>query len=453
MTMVDDSDKADVLGRAGLPGNAIAAWRTNDDALTGDYRRDAEDFSRQWRIGAEMLAFLPANRGGPKAEAAAAATILAARPRGAAKKSGHLRRDDLPPSDRRLSKIRNGSSIWSAMPRRSCRGSCPTRRCFAARRTCRSATRMAPRSTRVCCCPTRSRMPPAARICATPCCCHGRKRRNKADILRKPASSHSKVQRWNAAARRQSSPCAIHVFSMPKMRPARRSGNRNRRRHPRCRNRHRRLARRHRRACKIPRPPPVFRGHQSDAPLSRQDFLCLVHQARHGAGSTNCSAAWRGRMLSPDEVAGGTIEKPWIGVCRRFRHRRRLPALFDARFRAGGERCLFDAAGAQGRHHSGRRQSAAMAFHRRSHRPAGHFVWTAARLRYAGEPLICDEIAPPASIDAALENVIDGFTSSGVVSIAGNRRAVRVGQEPLDTSDAIWRSMRANRLIAISARR
>ena len=28
--------------------------------------------------------------------------------------------------------------------------------------------------------------------------------------------------------------------------------------------------------------------------------------------------------------------------------------------------------------------------------------------------------------------MIDGFTSSGVVSAAGNRRAMRVGQEPLD---------------------
>ncbi|MGA7787682.1 MAG: hypothetical protein WCA56_05910, partial [Xanthobacteraceae bacterium] len=33
---------------------------------------------------------------------------------------------------------------------------------------------------------------------------------------------------------------------------------------------------------------------------------------------------------------------------------------------------------------------------------------------------------------AALDQVIDGFTSSGVVSAAGNRRAIRVGQEPLD---------------------
>ena len=46
--------------------------------------------------------------------------------------------------------------------------------------------------------------------------------------------------------------------------------------------------------------------------------------------------------------------------------------------------------------------------------------------------LICDEIAAPSEIDDALERVVDGFTSSGVVSAAGNRRAFRVSQEPLD---------------------
>jgi enoyl-CoA hydratase/carnithine racemase len=46
--------------------------------------------------------------------------------------------------------------------------------------------------------------------------------------------------------------------------------------------------------------------------------------------------------------------------------------------------------------------------------------------------LICDEVAPPAEMDAALERVIEGLTSAGVVSAAGNRRAFRAGQEPLD---------------------
>lgn len=47
--------------------------------------------------------------------------------------------------------------------------------------------------------------------------------------------------------------------------------------------------------------------------------------------------------------------------------------------------------------------------------------------------MICDEIVPPGEIDRALENVIEKLAGSGVVSAAGNRRAIRAGQEPLDT--------------------
>ncbi len=46
--------------------------------------------------------------------------------------------------------------------------------------------------------------------------------------------------------------------------------------------------------------------------------------------------------------------------------------------------------------------------------------------------LICDEIAAPGEMDAALDRVIAGLTSSGVVSAASNRRAIRIAQEPLD---------------------
>ena len=45
--------------------------------------------------------------------------------------------------------------------------------------------------------------------------------------------------------------------------------------------------------------------------------------------------------------------------------------------------------------------------------------------------LICDEVVPPEEMDAALDRVIDGMTSSGVVSACGNRRAIRVGQEQI----------------------
>jgi len=46
--------------------------------------------------------------------------------------------------------------------------------------------------------------------------------------------------------------------------------------------------------------------------------------------------------------------------------------------------------------------------------------------------MICDEIVEPDAMEAALERVVAGLTSSGVVSAAGNRRAMRVAQEPFD---------------------
>ena len=46
--------------------------------------------------------------------------------------------------------------------------------------------------------------------------------------------------------------------------------------------------------------------------------------------------------------------------------------------------------------------------------------------------LICDEVVAQADMDGAIERVVDKLTGSGVVSAAANRRAFRIGQEPLD---------------------
>jgi thioesterase DpgC len=46
--------------------------------------------------------------------------------------------------------------------------------------------------------------------------------------------------------------------------------------------------------------------------------------------------------------------------------------------------------------------------------------------------LICDEIVETGTMDAAIDRVVTGLTSSGVVSAASNRRAFRITQEPLD---------------------
>ena len=46
--------------------------------------------------------------------------------------------------------------------------------------------------------------------------------------------------------------------------------------------------------------------------------------------------------------------------------------------------------------------------------------------------MICDRIVAPQEMDQALADILEGLTSSGVVSAAGNRRAFRIAQEPID---------------------
>jgi thioesterase DpgC len=55
--------------------------------------------------------------------------------------------------------------------------------------------------------------------------------------------------------------------------------------------------------------------------------------------------------------------------------------------------------------------------------------WTAGE---ADATLLCDEVVAPEQMDRALEARLEALTSSGVVSAAANRCALRVGQEPLD---------------------
>lgn len=46
--------------------------------------------------------------------------------------------------------------------------------------------------------------------------------------------------------------------------------------------------------------------------------------------------------------------------------------------------------------------------------------------------LICDEIAKASEMDRAVERTVDGLTNAGTVSAVSNRRAFRIGEEPLD---------------------
>jgi (3,5-dihydroxyphenyl)acetyl-CoA 1,2-dioxygenase len=76
MAAVVEKASTDALSRIGLPREEIAAWLGCGGAASGDYKRDVEDFSRQWRLGAALLARLPAKASRSAAETQAAAAIV-----------------------------------------------------------------------------------------------------------------------------------------------------------------------------------------------------------------------------------------------------------------------------------------------------------------------------------------------------------------------------------------
>ena len=135
---------------------------------------------------------------------------------------------------------------------------------------------------------------------------------------------------------------------------------------------------------------------------------------------------------SPDEVAGGTIEKPWVaavdafaigGGCQLLLAVDHVVAAEDAYMTlpARKEGIIPGAANLRLPRFIGERL-------------ARQAILMERRLDCAGAEgrLICDTVVPAAEMDAAIDQVVAGFTQSGVVSAAGNRRALRVALEPLD---------------------
>jgi enoyl-CoA hydratase/carnithine racemase len=135
----------------------------------------------------------------------------------------------------------------------------------------------------------------------------------------------------------------------------------------------------------------------------------------------------------PDEVYGGTREKPWIagldvfaigGGCQYLLAMDYVVAGSDAYMTlpARKEGIIPGAANLRLPRFVGARiarQAVMMGRRLDCDTPEGR--------------MICDEIVPPGDIDAAIDRVVKDFTGSGMVSAAGNRRAFRVGEEPLDT--------------------
>lgn len=136
--------------------------------------------------------------------------------------------------------------------------------------------------------------------------------------------------------------------------------------------------------------------------------------------------------MTPDDVTGQTIEKPWVAVVEQFaigghcQYLLTMDYVLAARgaflsLPARKEGIIPGAANMRLPRFTGERIARqAIMYERRldCDSPEGR--------------LICDEIVEAADMDGAIERVIDNFTGSGIVSAASNRRAFRVTQEPLD---------------------
>jgi thioesterase DpgC len=134
----------------------------------------------------------------------------------------------------------------------------------------------------------------------------------------------------------------------------------------------------------------------------------------------------------PDEVYGGTHEKPWVagldvfaigGGCQYLLAMDYVVAGSDAYMTlpARKEGIIPGAANLRLTRFVGARI-------------ARQLIMVGRRLDCdtAEGRMICDKIVPPGEMDAAIDQVVDDFTGSGVVSAASNRRAFRVSEEPLD---------------------
>lgn len=135
---------------------------------------------------------------------------------------------------------------------------------------------------------------------------------------------------------------------------------------------------------------------------------------------------------SPDEIYGGTREKPWVatvdgwaigGGCQYLLAMDYVIAGSDAYMTlpARKEGIIPGAANLRMPRFTGdriTRQAILMGRRLDCDTPEGR--------------MICDLVVPPGEMEAAIAQVVNDFTGSGVVSAAGNRRAIRVGEEPLD---------------------
>jgi (3,5-dihydroxyphenyl)acetyl-CoA 1,2-dioxygenase len=421
----------DVFGRAGLPRDTVTAWLACDGVVAGDYRGDAESFSQQWRIGAELLACLPVKPARSDAEALVAKAILE-RDRAARGKflAVHIetiyRRltDDFAKFKRVENLVLDAAAVVPGL------------------------------------------VPDATQLARE----NGLQQRDKDGVEIDQGLFLSHLLAHATAGTH-----LCHAMLLPR---------------PETQEHLRRFAEmgklaldgatleRRGNAALVTMRNPRFLNAEDETSLDGLEIATDVaildpqtdiailrggvveHSKYRGqrlfSAGINLTHLYHGKIsyvwyikrdmglvnklfrgvarpdLSPDEVAGGTIEKPWIAAVDGFAIGGGCQLLLAVDYvLAGSDAYMTLPARKEGiipgaanlrlwRFTGDRIARQAILYGRRldCDTPKGR--------------LICDEVAPPASFEAALDEVVDGFTSSGVVSAAGNRRAIRVGQEPLD---------------------
>jgi thioesterase DpgC len=138
------------------------------------------------------------------------------------------------------------------------------------------------------------------------------------------------------------------------------------------------------------------------------------------------------RDADPDEIHGGTIEKPWLAAVEAFAIGGGCQYLLTMDYVIGASDAYMTLPARKEGIIPGAANMRMPRF--TGDRIARQAIMSGRQLDCDSPEgrLICDEVVPPAEMDATLDRVIATFTDSGMVSAAGNRRAFRVAEEPLD---------------------
>jgi (3,5-dihydroxyphenyl)acetyl-CoA 1,2-dioxygenase len=434
MALLEQSSRdavSTVLIRAGLPRDAVAAWLEDDHPLTGDYRRDSEQASQRWRTGADLLALLPPKQARSKEQAAAAAVIL-----------------ELERASRRGFLDRHGETLYRRLTDN-----------FSKFKRVDELVRDA--------------------AVAVPGLVPDNKQLDRENALQQQYKDGFEIDQGLFLSRVLGDPaCGMHLchaMLLPRVEALehrRRFGERDKLEFEGA------TLERRGRAALVTMRNPRFLNAEDETTLdgfeiavdvatidARTEIAVLrgdsVQHAKYRgqrlfSAGINLTHLYHGKIsylwyikrdmgvvnklfrgvahpqISPDELIGGTTEKPWIGVvegfaigggCQLLLALDYVLAASDAYMTlpARKEGIIPGAANLRLWRFTGDRIARqAILYGRRldCDTPEGR--------------LICDEIAPADKVDTALDRAVDVFTSSGVVSAAGNRRAIRIGQEPLD---------------------